>query len=42
MRSLIGQDKPDTYAKVEVGARRFTTGVIKNDCDPEWGLEAEW
>lgn len=42
MRSLIGQDKPDTYCKVEVGARRFVTSVIKNDTDPDWGTEAEW
>ena len=39
MRSLIGQDKPDPYVKVSVGAEQFVTQRIKNCCDPVWEQE---
>ena len=40
LRSLIGQDKPDAYAKVRVGAIMHETNVVKNTTEPEW--EGEW
>ena len=40
LRSLIGQDKPDAYAKVRVGATMHETNVVKNSTEPEW--EGEW
>ena len=36
LRSLIGQDKPDAYAKVRVGAIMHETNVVKNTTEPEW------
>ena len=39
-RSLIGQDKPDTYVKVRLGANEYETTVCKNDTDPVW--EDDW
>ena len=36
LRSLIGQDKPDVYAKVRVGAIMHETSVVKNSTEPEW------
>ena len=40
LRSLIGQDKPDAYAKVRVGAIMHETNVVKNTTEPEW--EDKW
>lgn len=40
-RSLINQDKPDTYIKVSLGAMHHLTSVVKNDCNPEWPIE-QW
>ena len=40
LRSLIGQDKPDPYAKVRVGAIVHETNVVKNTTEPEW--EGGW
>ena len=39
LRSLIGQDKPDPYAKVRVGEIVHETNVVKNTTEPEWGDE---
>ena len=36
LRSLIGQDKPDPYAKIRLGATKYETSVVKNTTDPEW------
>jgi len=36
MRTLIGQHKPDAYAKIRVGATVYETDVVKNNTDPEW------
>ena len=36
LRTLIGQDKPDAYAKIRVGATVYETDVVKNNTDPEW------
>lgn len=40
LRSLIGQDKPDAYAKIRVGATMYETNVVKNKTDPEW--DSQW
>lgn len=39
LRSLIGQGKPDAYAKVRVGATKYETSVVKNTTDPEWDMQ---
>ena len=36
LRTLIGQHKPDAYAKIRVGATMYETEVVKNTTDPEW------
>ena len=40
LRSLIGQGKPDAYAKLRVGATKYETSVVKNTTEPEW--DGEW
>ena len=40
LRTLIGQDKPDAYAKVCLGATKYETEVVKNTTEPEW--DGEW
>jgi len=41
LRSLVGQDKPDTYVKVKSGAEEKVTSVVKNSADPTWD-EPQW
>merc|ERR1712168_1590448 len=41
IRSLFGQDKPDTYIVVKSGADKSTTSVVKNCADPVWD-DAQW
>merc|ERR1712012_683446 len=41
LRKLVGQNKPDCYAKVKFGGARYKSSVVKNTCDPEWP-ETEW
>lgn len=41
IRSLIGQDKPDAYGKIRLGANLYCTTVVKNTTDPEWS-EDQW
>jgi len=36
LRSLVGQDKPDCYAVVNLGAEKRKTSVVKDDCNPEF------
>ena len=36
LRSLIGQDRPDPYAKLMLGSQIQVTSVVKNCQDPEW------
>jgi len=40
LRTLIGQHKPDAYAKIRVGATMYETEVVKNTTDPEW--DGKW
>ena len=40
LRTLIGQHKPDAYAKIKVGATMYETEVVKNTTDPEW--DGKW
>ena len=40
LRTLIGQAKPDAYAKVRVGATMHETHVVKNTTEPEW--DGQW
>ena len=40
LRTLIGQHKPDAYAKVRVGAILHETHVVKNTTDPDW--DGKW
>ena len=35
-RSLIGQNKPDPYAKISIGAISHLTEVEKNNQNPNW------
>jgi len=41
LRSLVGQNEPDCFAKLKFGAESFNSSVVKNTCDPEWP-EDEW
>ena len=36
LRSLVGQDLPDPYAKVSLGATVYTTDEVKNNQNPTW------
>ena len=36
LRSLVGQNLPDAYAEISLGALQFTTSVVKNTQDPVW------
>ena len=36
LRSLVGQDKPDPYAKISLGAHSFLSEVVKNEDNPVW------
>ena len=36
LSTLTGQDKPDAYAKIQVGATMYETNVVKNTTEPEW------
>jgi len=36
LRSLVGQNLPDPYAKIRLGATVYTTEEIKNDQNPTW------
>ena len=40
LRTLIGQHKPDAYAKIQVGATMYETDVVKNTTEPEW--DGKW
>ena len=40
LRTLIGQHKPDAYAKISVGATEYETHVVKNTTEPEW--DGKW
>ena len=40
VRSLVGQDRPDAYGKIRMGATKYETGVVKNSTKPEW--RDEW
>ena len=40
LRTLIGQHKPDAYAKIQVGATMYETNVVKNTTEPEW--DGKW
>ncbi|CAB4068535.1 unnamed protein product [Lepeophtheirus salmonis] len=42
IRSLIGQEKPDTFAKIILGAEDVTSAVIKNTTEPSWEEEVVW
>uniref|UniRef100_A0A0K2TTK9 Extended synaptotagminlike protein 2a [Tribolium castaneum] n=1 Tax=Lepeophtheirus salmonis TaxID=72036 RepID=A0A0K2TTK9_LEPSM len=42
IRSLIGQEKPDTFAKIILGAEDITSAVIKNTTEPSWEEEVVW
>ena len=42
IRKMVGQDKPDAYIKVRIGAQVFKTRVIKNKVDPEWNESDPW
>ena len=39
LRSLVGQDKPDPYAKIRLGASVFENSVVKNEQNPDWSDE---
>lgn len=41
LRSLVGQDKPDTYVVVKSGGDKHVTSVVKNCADPVWD-DAQW
>jgi len=41
LRSLVGQDEPDTYVVIKSGADSHTTSVVKNCADPAWE-DAQW
>lgn len=36
IRKVFGQDKPDVYGRVSVGAQSFETSVVKNSVEAEW------
>ena len=40
LRSLVGQDKPDTYVIAKLGAFEYTTSTLKNDQNPVWENDA--
>lgn len=44
IRTLVGQDKPDTYVKVRLGSTTLATPVVKNEVNPSWEDEfgAKW
>ncbi len=42
IRKMVGQDKPDPYVKVRIGAQAFRTKVIKNKVDPVWPESDPW
>ena len=39
-RALIGQHKPDPYARVCVGATKYTTNVVNDTTEPFW--DGKW
>jgi hypothetical protein len=42
LRSLIGQDLPDPYAKVRLGGQVFKSAVVKNCREPSWTDRYLW
>ena len=43
IRKVFGQDKPDVYARVNVGSRSFDTSVVRNSVEAEWpDTTMEW
>ena len=36
IRKVFGQDKPDVYARVNVGSQSFETSVVKNSVEAGW------
>jgi Ca2+-dependent lipid-binding protein len=42
IRVMVGQDKPDPYVKLRIGAQAFRTRVIKNKASPVWPEDDPW
>ena len=42
LRKMFGQDKPDVYGRVSLGAEVVETSVASNSVEAAWTQWAEW